>query len=459
MIKSYLLVSLISLPLLGIPTGSTVSDNPVLICTHVKDAVKSTEGFEDIQSSFVETSMILVEPDEDEEDYSLENTQDSSDNTAGTRTRASFDFDPENENSQDSGSASRASNRSAAGKSASNSSASSGSDINSENNSLSSSNSAGNDNSASSSSQNSGSAAANGNSSDITASTNSASDSNASTGAGNSSSAGNAGSANSSSSSGSANSAGTSGTSGTANSANTANSAGSASLPNQAAASAAAGTASSSSAYMHNVDISSVTCELDGKYSWQFIQDILNGKQDLYYNGDAANAESSLSEVVSFYCDMNFGIDYYEIEDETGTYLEIADEYWPMLQNTVSQAASRWNAYPDYVASACRTLNLNTTDEDLVNQINQYICTAFDYEVTHSSMPAFIQNKRGQCWHYAKLFADMCNTCGIEAWKEQTTAHAWDAVRIDGKVYWFDPTRNDTCGNTSKYSWLSYQPG
>lgn len=211
----------------------------------------------------------------------------------------------------------------------------------------------------------------------------------------------------------------------------------------------------SSAAKNHSVDASFISSEMSGKYSYDFLQILRSGSRILYYDGDSANAEDSLSEVISFYCSLKGGIDYYEIHDETGYYLEIADSSWSKVKEAVAAADAGWAAYQDAVANACNSLNLYTSDEDLVNQINNYICANFDYEVTNSGMPVFISTGRGQCWHYAKMFADMCNAVGISAWKVENTEHAWDNVVVDGVTYKFDPTYNDTSGNWTAYSWLA----
>lgn len=189
---------------------------------------------------------------------------------------------------------------------------------------------------------------------------------------------------------------------------------------------------SSESAHVHTVNTGFISCELSKPYTAAFLEDIRNGNSKLYYNGDSTNAEQSLSEVVSFYCSLPSGVNYYEVSDASGTYLELEPDVLASLQSAVSTADAGWTSYSTEVANACYSLNLNTTDTDLVNQINNYICTHFDYAVTNSGMPVFISTHQGQCWHYAKMFSDMCNAVGIQAWKVQTADHAWDQVVVDG---------------------------
>lgn len=206
-------------------------------------------------------------------------------------------------------------------------------------------------------------------------------------------------------------------------------------------------------AYIHSIHTDFITPELTGVYSQAFLQDIREGRNRLDYQGDAQNAEFSLSEIVSFYCSMDQNLPYYETQDDAGSYLELDPDVFSQLQAAVASADLGWAGYTDYVAQADESLNLYTDDHDLVDQINQYICDHFDYEITNSGMPKFLETGYGQCWHYAKLFSDMCNAAGIQAWKVENQDHAWDQVVVDGVAYTFDPTFNDTGPSQTLYSW------
>ena len=66
---------------------------------------------------------------------------------------------------------------------------------------------------------------------------------------------------------------------------------------------------------------------------------------------------------------------------------------------------------------------------------------------THTAYGCLV-NGMTVCDGYAKAFALLCNYGGIACWQESgylegTTAHAWNAVKIDGKVYYCDPTLDD----------------
>lgn len=193
---------------------------------------------------------------------------------------------------------------------------------------------------------------------------------------------------------------------------------------------------------------------LDEPFSESFLKQIRTGSKYLYYQGSVGDAGKSLSEVVKIYCEMPGSILYYDVADESGTYLEITDDCWPSLKSAVAKADQAWQGYRDYVADACSSLDLSASDASIVEQINDFICDHFSYRVTNSGMPSFLAMGQGQCWHYAKLFADMCCSVGIPASKVQTTDHAWDIVTVDGIQYTWDVTYNDTCGNQHLYMWL-----
>ena len=51
------------------------------------------------------------------------------------------------------------------------------------------------------------------------------------------------------------------------------------------------------------------------------------------------------------------------------------------------------------------------------------------------------------------LFRDMCRAVGIEAKYIENDTHAWNSVRVDGEVYYFDVTWNDAGSySNDKYS-------
>ena len=65
---------------------------------------------------------------------------------------------------------------------------------------------------------------------------------------------------------------------------------------------------------------------------------------------------------------------------------------------------------------------------------------------THTAYGCLVEGAT-VCDGYAKAFALLCNYGGIEAWTEsgylEGISHAWNGVKIDGKIYYCDPTVDD----------------
>jgi len=65
---------------------------------------------------------------------------------------------------------------------------------------------------------------------------------------------------------------------------------------------------------------------------------------------------------------------------------------------------------------------------------------------THTAYGCLVDGK-AVCDGYAKAFALLCCYGGIEAWTESgyldNTSHAWNGIKLDGKVYYCDPTADD----------------
>jgi hypothetical protein len=204
----------------------------------------------------------------------------------------------------------------------------------------------------------------------------------------------------------------------------------------------------------HNVSVSVSYEPLTANF-YDFLNKVNQGVNRIYVSYDPSYV---IGELIYYYLDMPYSasssILYYDYRD-TGGYIEFTDSSWQTLQSYLYTGSSSLSEYASYVSSACYSLNRNTTDEDLVNQINAYVCNYFTYNVTESSMITAMRNRTGQCYHYAHLFVDMCNSLGIPASYYATSTHAWAYVTVNGVTYRFDPTYNDTCGNQTAYSWLS----
>ncbi len=197
----------------------------------------------------------------------------------------------------------------------------------------------------------------------------------------------------------------------------------------------------------HGIDVSGVGPEWKFALTPSFLDQIRAGSGYLYYSGSEADADWALGEVVYDYCGLNDGGDYYNGSDESGTYLELTPESAAQLQNAVAVADSAWGGYRQGVANALASINLNVSDETLVQEIDAWLCRNCTYVlVDNAYMPYFTSTGQGQCYQYAKMFADMCNSAGIPAWKVEGGNHAWAEYQIGSQVYSIDPTSDDLNG-------------
>lgn len=202
-----------------------------------------------------------------------------------------------------------------------------------------------------------------------------------------------------------------------------------------------------SAARPHGSDVSGVGPEWKFALTPSFLSQIRSGSSYLYYSGSDADADWALGEVVYDYCGLNDGGYYYNGSDGNGTYLELTPESAAQLQSAVASADSAWAGYRQGVANALGSINLNVSDETLVQEINAWLCRNCTYVlVDNAYMPYFTATGQGQCYQYAKMFADMCNSVGIPAWKVEGGNHAWDQYQINGQTYTIDPSTNDING-------------
>lgn len=102
------------------------------------------------------------------------------------------------------------------------------------------------------------------------------------------------------------------------------------------------------------------------------------------------------------------------------------------------------------------------TDQTKIELIRQYIEMNITYERTDDTMYNFYLDKKGQCYHIAKMFKDLCTKLGVKAYMVKGYAgsekHVWNKVIVDGEEYYFDITYNITKpDNVMNYSWLGYE--
>lgn len=126
--------------------------------------------------------------------------------------------------------------------------------------------------------------------------------------------------------------------------------------------------------------------------------------------------------------------------------------YWYDIY-TPNQVALLYNA----IDAAGITNEMSQYDKCVA--INNYVCSAFVYDSRDNMYPDGLITLQGTrhavCSNYADLYRTMCEAIGINCklaegitpnpdTGEMNMSHAWDAVFIDGKVYYVDPTWNDS---------------
>jgi len=209
--------------------------------------------------------------------------------------------------------------------------------------------------------------------------------------------------------------------------------------------------------YFHTIDTSAITSQgYDYMYAYTpiFLNYIRNGQSRLYYSGDIASADLALGEIVYCYCALQSGGDYYDGQDENGTYLELTPAALSQLQNAVAYADSLASRYPGEIYAILISLDLNVSDYELVNEINAYLTNNYTYVLTNNGqVESLLSSGVGQCYHFAHVFADLCNSFSISASYIANGEHAYDIVCIEGITYTFDPTFNNTSHSTD-YSWI-----
>ncbi len=127
---------------------------------------------------------------------------------------------------------------------------------------------------------------------------------------------------------------------------------------------------------------------------------------------------------------------------------------WLPDRYTPEQIALLYNA----IDAAGITNEMSQYDKCIA--INNYICAAFTYGAAEYHLSDGLIGLQmggiGVCNHYADLYQTMCETIGISCRivtgrsAIDGVSHAWDAVYINGKEYFVDPTWND-CTGTNNY--------
>jgi len=101
------------------------------------------------------------------------------------------------------------------------------------------------------------------------------------------------------------------------------------------------------------------------------------------------------------------------------------------------------------------------TDSDKVRAAYIWVASNISYDIANSGPPAYygqrdetvatvLRRRKGVCVHYAALFNDICQKCGIRSyivpgysWQlghVDIVPHGWCATQVNGQWFFFDPT-------------------
>lgn len=210
----------------------------------------------------------------------------------------------------------------------------------------------------------------------------------------------------------------------------------------------------------HYINISRIRGSYKHKYTQKIHDAIFSGNYDVQfpYEVDDYEFQYSLWEFETSIFGRQTGFIYYSRNAaEQYYYLRLREK--EIFESEFKDAKNKINNYENYIVKALKTMNLNCTDAEMAQQINNYIVKNFSYKITDIyNVRSFVELGVGQCWHYAKFFQDMCKVVGLNVkyieGKAYGDGHAWNSLTIDGKKYYFDVTLNDSM-KTNKWSFVS----
>lgn len=216
--------------------------------------------------------------------------------------------------------------------------------------------------------------------------------------------------------------------------------------------------------YLHNINTSTIkNYYSNNKYFDLILHNILNGENTIYFN--ISQYDSMLDSMTDFMIrylgiDNDDWIAYIEHTDAENYVMYLDQQSFKLAKETLSIRLQKDEEYKTYIRNTLNGFNLNASDREIVNQINKFVTANFKYQITDEYyMDSFIEKKIGQCYHFARLFTDLCNAVGIKSNIFSGTfngdSHAWSSVTIDGNIYYFDPTVARKSSTFDKYSWMS----
>lgn len=211
--------------------------------------------------------------------------------------------------------------------------------------------------------------------------------------------------------------------------------------------------------YSHQINLDNIE-PFKHKYSNELATNIRNNENKRIYiePGDKQEANDSVIEVMMRYCDSKNPTWIPVVNEDGDGYFTLSNETFKEATQKIHKADQRFQEYKDVIYTALNDMDLLANDSQIINKINKYIITNYSYRVTDDLLFSFTETKKGQCYHYARLFEDMCKAVNIDAGYVTGQArgkyHAWNYVIVDGHTYWFDVTWNEGKLNPNQWSWL-----
>ena len=158
----------------------------------------------------------------------------------------------------------------------------------------------------------------------------------------------------------------------------------------------------------------------------------------LYVNGVSASYRNYILKNSYRWCDESLGN------------LNIQAESFPDIHGTEAQIKEARAA----VKKIADSLKGKTTYQQIKGAY-EWLCNnvKYDHSLKNHSAYSALVTKNTVCEGYATAFQLIMEELGIECYVVANTSHAWNAVKLDGKLYWVDATWGDQVSYIN-YKWL-----
>ena len=201
--------------------------------------------------------------------------------------------------------------------------------------------------------------------------------------------------------------------------------------------------------YNHQIDLGAIR-RFNHEYSGYCYDQLVNGDKHIEYHTEEERKLifAALNDILLYY------YDYSTCSEEHENCIEIIEHGRLITLNDIG--------YKAVIQDALNSMDLNCDDVTMIEQINRWICDNLEYEITNGDVYELFSTYeyKGQCFHYAQLFKDMCNAVGInmkisDGWISEGYGHSWNYCEIDNVIYYFDATWNDFVNSYGTYMFMT----